>query len=145
MNDSLYCPRRAAFEFVDGWRESNEHTLRANIVHEHTELRGYEVRQGVTLLPALPVFSVRLGLNGRSEVVETESARAISDLKFQLSNFRSLKPAEFTPELRALTQAVVGGLRALFGESQISDLKSEISNPPRPHSHPAAGGVQAHL
>jgi len=46
------------------------------------------MRQGVTLLRALPVFSVRLGLNGRSEVVETESGRAISDLKFQISNLQ---------------------------------------------------------
>ncbi|HRZ56162.1 MAG TPA: CRISPR-associated protein Cas4 [Candidatus Paceibacterota bacterium] len=95
LNHYLFCPRRAALIHVEGIFESNEHTLRGDIVHEHTDLRGYEVRQGVTLLRALPVFSVRLGLNGKCDIVEAEPARAISNFKSQISNFRFLKPVEF--------------------------------------------------
>lgn len=70
LNDHLYCPRRAALKIVEGWREANEHTVRGDIVHEHADLPGYEVAKGVTLLRALPVWSERLGLNGKCDVVE---------------------------------------------------------------------------
>lgn len=70
LNDFLYCPRRAALKVVEGWREANVHTERGDIVHEQTDLRGYEVVQSVKLLRALPVFSERLGLNGKCDIVE---------------------------------------------------------------------------
>src|SRR6266566_7677829 len=70
LNDFLYCPRRAALKIVEGWREENEHTVRGDIVHEHADLPGYEVAKGVKVLRALPVFSDRLGLSGKCDVVE---------------------------------------------------------------------------
>src|SRR5665213_4370258 len=70
LNDFLYCPRRAALKVVEGWRSGNQHTARGDIVHEHADLRGYEVVQGVQLLRALPVFSDRLGLSGKCDIVE---------------------------------------------------------------------------
>ena len=94
LNDFLYCPRRAALKVVEGWREANAHTLRGDIVHEHADLPGYEVVKGVTLLRALPVFSERLGLSGKCDIVEAESASA-SNLKFEISDLKSLKPVEF--------------------------------------------------
>ena len=94
LNDFLYCPRRAALKIVEGWREANVHTDRGDIVHEHSDLRGYEVVQGVKLLRALPVFSERLGLNGKCDIVEVEGALT-PDLKSQITNLKSLKPVEF--------------------------------------------------
>src|SRR5208337_1473279 len=73
LNDLLYCSRRAALKIVEGWREANEHTARGDIVHAHADLPGYEVAKGVTLLRALPVWSERLGLNGKCDIVEVES------------------------------------------------------------------------
>jgi CRISPR-associated exonuclease Cas4 len=70
LNDFLYCPRRAALKAIEGWREANEHTVRGDIVHEHADLPGYEVAKGVTVLRALPVWSERLGLSGKCDVVE---------------------------------------------------------------------------
>jgi hypothetical protein len=70
LNDYLYCPRRAALKTVEGWRSANEHTARGDIVHEHSDLAGYEVVKGVTLLRALPVWSERLGLSGKCDIVE---------------------------------------------------------------------------
>lgn len=78
LNDYLYCPRRAALKIVEGWRAANVHTDRGDIVHEHSDLRGYEVVQGVTLLRALPVFSERLGLNGKCDIVEVHPRTASS-------------------------------------------------------------------
>lgn len=178
LNDHLYCPRRAALKLVEGWRSANQHTERGDIVHEHSDLAGYEVVKGVTLLRALPVWSERLGLNGKCDIVEVEPRSTCTNLKSEISNLKSLRPVEFklgkrrqwenddaqlcaqalcleemfnvfiprgavfhadskrrrevefTPELRARTEAAVKQLHALLAQSQISDLKSEI--PPLP-------------
>ena len=97
LNDYLYCPRRAALKIVEGWRSANQHTNRGDIVHEHADLPGYEVAKGVTLLRALPVWSERLGLNGKCDIVEVELR---SNMKSQSSDFKSgsfaaLRPVEF--------------------------------------------------
>jgi CRISPR-associated exonuclease Cas4 len=76
LNDLLYCPRRAALKAVEGWRGANEHTARGDIVHEHADLPGYEVAKGVTVLRALPVWSDRLGLSGKCDVVEVQSLKS---------------------------------------------------------------------
>ena len=76
LNDYLYCPRRAGLKIIEGWRAENEHTVRGDIVHEHADLPGYEAAKGVTLLRALPVFSERLGLSGKCDVVEVHPDRA---------------------------------------------------------------------
>lgn len=107
LNDFLYCPRRAALKLLEGWREANEHTLRGDLVHEHTDLAGYELAKGVLLWRALPVWSERLGLSGKCDIVEVElhldsksstpnplSGRG-THLKSEISNLKSLKPVEF--------------------------------------------------
>lgn len=97
LNDHLYCPRRAALKIVEGWRSANEHTNRGDIVHEHADLAGYEVVKGVTLLRALPVWSERLGLNGKCDIVEASAP--VANLKSQISDLKSsataLVPVEF--------------------------------------------------
>ncbi len=89
LNDLLYCPRRAALKAVEGWREANEHTVRGDIVHEHADLPGYEVAKGVTVLRALPVWSDRLGLSGKCDVVEVQSLK---------SKVQSLEPKQRSAE-----------------------------------------------
>lgn len=95
LNQFLFCPRRAALIHVEGTFKDNVHTLRGDIVHEHADLRGYEMVAGVKLLRALPVFSERLGLNGKCDIVEVESGPASTNLKSQISAMKSLKPVEF--------------------------------------------------
>lgn len=92
LNDFLYCPRRAALKIVEGWRSANEHTNRGDIVHEHADLPGYEVAKGVLLWRALPVWSDRLGLNGKCDIVEVHHD-SNPNSKFQ--NPKSLLPVEF--------------------------------------------------
>ena len=103
LNDLLYCPRRAALKAVEGWRSANEHTVRGDIVHEHADLPGYEVAKGVTLLRALPVWSDRLGLSGKCDVVEAweekaenrkQKAEMISEPHY-VGSYRSLAPVEY--------------------------------------------------
>ena len=88
LNDFLYCQRRAALKIVEGWRSANEHTARGDIVHEHADLRGYEVVQGVKLLRALPVFSDRLGLSGKCDIVEKDADGALRPVEFKVGKRR---------------------------------------------------------
>lgn len=76
LNHYLFCPRRAALIHVEGIFEDNHHTLRGDLVHEHADMPGYEVAKGVTLLRALPVWSERLGLNGKCDIVEVHRVAA---------------------------------------------------------------------
>jgi CRISPR-associated exonuclease Cas4 len=92
LNDYLYCARRAALKVVEGWREANLHTERGDIVHEHADLPGFEVAKGVTLLRALPVWSERLGLNGKCDIVEVTPP---ANPKSEIRNPKHLRPVEF--------------------------------------------------
>lgn len=83
LNDFLYCPRRAALKGVEGWREANEHTVLGELAHEHADLPGYEVAKGVKLLRALPVFSDRLGLSGKCDVVEQHSDGTLCPVEYK--------------------------------------------------------------
>jgi CRISPR-associated exonuclease Cas4 len=88
LNDFLYCNRRAALKVVEGWRSANQHTARGDIVHEHADLRGYEIAKGVKLLRALPVFSDRLGLNGKCDIIEQRPDGSLFPVEFKVGKRR---------------------------------------------------------
>jgi len=89
LNDYLYCQRRAALKVIEGWRAANQHTERGDIVHEHADFAGFEVARGVTLLRALPVWSERLGLNGKCDIVEQHPAGSLFPVEFKVGKRRS--------------------------------------------------------
>ena len=96
LNDYIFCPRRAALKIVEGWRAENKHTVLGDIVHEHADLPGYEVAKGIKLLRALPVFSDRLGLNGKCDIVEARSQETQSGLEpSHVGSYKSLVPVEY--------------------------------------------------
>jgi CRISPR-associated exonuclease Cas4 len=183
LNQFLFCPRRAALIHVEGIFVDNHHTLRGDIVHEHADVPGYEVAKGVTLLRALPVWSERLGLNGKCDIVEVELRSSSTNLKSEISDLKlggiaALRPVEFklgkrrkwenddvqlcaqalcleemfgipiprgaifhadskrrrdvefTPELRARTEAAASELHALLHQCEISNPKSQIPRMP---------------
>ena len=73
---------------MEGWRGANEHTERGDIVHDNADLPGYEVAKGVTLLRALPVWSERLGLSGKCDVVEQHSSGALVPVEYKTGKRR---------------------------------------------------------
>ena len=83
LNDFLYCHRRAALKAVEGWRGANEHTVTGDHVHEQTDISGYETIKGVTLLRALPVWSDRLGLSGKCDIVERHPDGSLVPVEFK--------------------------------------------------------------
>jgi CRISPR-associated exonuclease Cas4 len=91
LNDFLYCPRRAALKEIDGIRSENKHTVLGDLVHEHADLPGYDVAKGVTLLRALPVWSERLGLSGRCDVVEQHADGALVPVEYKKGKRRAFE------------------------------------------------------
>jgi CRISPR-associated exonuclease Cas4 len=91
LNDFLYCPRRAGLKIIEGWRAENEHTVRGDIVHEHADLPGYEAAKNVTLLRALPVFSDRLGLSGKCDVIERHGDGTLLPVEYKKGKRRQFE------------------------------------------------------
>jgi CRISPR-associated exonuclease Cas4 len=70
LNQYAFCPRRCALMYVEGTFVHNHHTLSGTLEHEGADTPGYEVREGVKVLRALPLSSERLGLSGKADWVE---------------------------------------------------------------------------
>ena len=91
LNDFLFCPRRAALKEIEGQRSANAHTLIGDLAHEHVDLPGYEVAKGVTLLRALPVWSERLGLSGKCDIVERHPNGSLVPVEYKKSKRRAFE------------------------------------------------------
>lgn len=65
-----YCPRQCALIHQEQAFAENVHTLRGQAVHARADTPGLEVRPGLRIERALPVWSVRLALTGKADVVE---------------------------------------------------------------------------
>ena len=83
INDYLFCQRRAALKAVEGWRGTNVHTVLGDSAHEQADVSGYETVGDVTLLRALPVWSDRLRLSGRCDIVERHPAGSLFPVEFK--------------------------------------------------------------
>ena len=70
LNEYTFCPRRCAFKHVEGVFTPNVHTLLGTLEHENADMPGYEIREGIKVLRALPLSSERLGLSGKADWVE---------------------------------------------------------------------------
>ena len=65
-----YCPRQCALIHVEQVWDENLYTLRGRDLHRHADEAGGESRGSVLIERALPIWSERLGLVGRADVVE---------------------------------------------------------------------------
>ncbi len=65
-----YCPRQCALIHVEQAFDENVHTMRGNAVHQRVDEPGFESFEGVRSEHALPVWSERLGLIGKCDIVE---------------------------------------------------------------------------
>ena len=65
-----YCPRQCALIHVEQVFEDNLFTQRGQALHKRVDDPGFEVRDGLRVERALPLFCDRLGLVGKSDVVE---------------------------------------------------------------------------
>jgi CRISPR-associated exonuclease Cas4 len=71
LNQYAYCPRRCGLIYLEGEFTDNIHTARGNAEHERVDRVAHETTvTGARVEYALPVWSDRLGLIGKCDVVE---------------------------------------------------------------------------
>lgn len=68
-----YCPRQCALIHQEQAFAENLYTLRGQAVHATVDKPGVEVRAGLRVERALPIWNDRLGLIGKADVVEFEA------------------------------------------------------------------------
>lgn len=71
LNHWAYCPRRCGLIHMEGEFTDNIHTSRGNAEHERVDRSAHVTgREGARVEYSLPVWSDRLGLIGKCDVVE---------------------------------------------------------------------------
>lgn len=70
LNHLLYCERRCALIHIEGVFVENAFTLEGRLLHDAADTPGYETRPPVRAVRALPLYSRRLGLIGKADIVE---------------------------------------------------------------------------
>ncbi len=65
-----YCPRQCALIHIEQAFHDNIHTMRGHAVHRQVDEPGWEAQPGARAERALPVWSDRLGLIGKCDIVE---------------------------------------------------------------------------
>lgn len=67
-----YCPRQCGLIHLEQSFDDNLHTLRGQAVHRQVDQPGVEIRKGLRVERALPVWHDALGLLGKADAVEFE-------------------------------------------------------------------------
>jgi CRISPR-associated exonuclease Cas4 len=70
LNHLLYCERRCALIHIEDVFVENVFTLEGSLAHNAADTPGYESAAGVRVVRALPLYSKRLGLVGKADIVE---------------------------------------------------------------------------
>jgi CRISPR-associated exonuclease Cas4 len=65
-----YCPRQCALIHIEQTFEENLYTVQGHMLHERVDESAEEIRHDVRIERGLPLWSNRLGLVGRADVVE---------------------------------------------------------------------------
>lgn len=78
-----YCPRQCGLIHLEQQFAENIHTARGQAVHHLVDTPGYEVRHGVRVERALPLWSDRLGLIGKADLVEFHPDGTVFPVEFK--------------------------------------------------------------
>jgi len=78
-----YCPRQCGLIHLEQQFEDNVHTARGQAVHHLVDTPGYEVKRGVRVERALPLWSDRFGLTGKADLVEFHLDGRIYPVEFK--------------------------------------------------------------
>lgn len=78
-----YCPRQCGLIHLEQAFEDNIHTARGQAVHHLVDEPGYEMQSGVRVERALPLWSDRLGLIGKADLVEFHPDGSIYPVEFK--------------------------------------------------------------
>lgn len=65
-----YCPRQCALIHVEQTFDDNEFTIRGRLVHSRVDSGDEGVMRGVRVVRGIPIWSERLGIRGKADLVE---------------------------------------------------------------------------
>lgn len=77
LNDFTFCSRRLALHYIEGIWSDNAHTIVGTFLHNQVDRSGCEMDGDIKLLRALPLFSNKFGLVGKSDIVEMHGDQPI--------------------------------------------------------------------
>lgn len=84
LNQYAYCHRRCGLIYLESEFTNNIHTSRGNAEHERVDQSGYvTMRENARVEYALPVWSDRLGLIGKCDVVEFHEDGTIYPVEYK--------------------------------------------------------------
>jgi CRISPR-associated exonuclease Cas4 len=84
LNQYSYCPRRCALIYLESEFSDNVHTSRGNAEHERVDRIAHSsTKDGARVEYALPIWSERLGLVGKCDVVEFWPDGAIYPVEYK--------------------------------------------------------------
>lgn len=101
-----YCPRQCALIHVEQAFAENVYTLRGHAVHARVDEPGVEVRAGLRVERALPVWSERLGLIGKADIVEFEPDGSPFPVEYKHGTKRKAQHIAACDDLQLAAQAV---------------------------------------
>jgi CRISPR-associated exonuclease Cas4 len=78
-----YCPRQCGLIHLEQAFEDNIHTARGQAVHQLVDTPGYEVKAGVRVERSLPLWSDRLNLIGKADLVEFHPNGTVFPVEFK--------------------------------------------------------------
>lgn len=78
-----YCPRQCGLIHLEQAFADNIHTARGQAVHHLVDTPGYEIKSGVRVERALPLWSDLLGLIGKADLVEFHPDGRIYPVEFK--------------------------------------------------------------
>lgn len=78
-----YCPRQCGLIHLEQAFEDNLHTARGQAVHHLVDAPGYEMKAGVKVERALPLWSDKLGLIGKADLVEFHPDGTVFPVEFK--------------------------------------------------------------
>lgn len=105
-----YCPRQCALIHLEQAFDENVHTMHGNAAHERVDEPGFETFEGVRSERALPVWSDRLGLVGKCDVVEFHPDGKIYPVEYK----HGRKKLQVHDDLQLAAQAMC--LEDMFGK-----------------------------
>ena len=79
----IYCPRQCGLIHLEQAFEDNIHTARGQAVHHLVDTPGYEIKSGVRIARALPVWCDRLSLIGKADLVEFHPDGSVYPVEFK--------------------------------------------------------------
>jgi len=122
LNQYTFCPRRCALIYVEqAWIE-NLHTQSGRREHEQADMPEHEMKAGVRIERALPVWSEKIGLIGKCDVVEFHEDGCIYPVEYKHGKRRQWDNDDI--QLCAQAMCLEEMLDVVIGEGAIYHVKS---------------------